>query len=69
MRFAGGPALAATVEQMARELAAEPGSPKLPGDPELQRERDRRRDGIPVEPVLATQIRQWSERLRVPCPV
>jgi ureidoglycolate dehydrogenase (NAD+) len=69
MRFAGGPALAATVEQMARELAAEPGSPKLPGDPELQRERDRRRDGIPVEPVLATQMRQWSERLRVPCPV
>ena len=67
-RFAGGAALAATVEQMAHELAAEPGAPKVPGDPELQRQRERLIQGIPVEPVLAQQMRQWSERLGVHCP-
>ena len=69
VRFAGGAALAATLAQMARELAAEPGAPKMPGDPELQRQRERRVEGIPVEPVLAQQMRQWSERLGVHCPV
>jgi ureidoglycolate dehydrogenase (NAD+) len=64
-RFAGGATLAAAVETMARELAAEPGSPRVPGDPELDRQAQRLRDGIPVEPGLALQMRDWSTRLGV----
>ncbi len=65
MRFAGGPMLAATVEQIARALAGEPGSPLMPGDPELAEEAVRRLKGIPIEPVLAEQMREWSARLKV----
>lgn len=67
-RFAGGPTLAATVERMARELAAEPGSPRMPGDPERDHAARRSRDGIPVEPALARQLVAWSERLRIAPP-
>ena len=65
MRFAGGEMLANTVEAMAQALAAQPGSPIMPGDPELDEERIRREKGIPVEPGLAIQMRDWSERLKV----
>lgn len=65
MRFAGGATLAATVEQIARALAGEPGSPLMPGDPELNEEAVRRVKGIPIEPVLAQQMREWSARLQV----
>lgn len=68
MRFAGGPTLAMVVEQMARTLAAEPGSPRVPGDPELACEAQRRQAGIPIEPQLAQQMREWSVRLGVACP-
>ena len=64
-RFAGGATLAATVEAMAQALAAQPGSPIMPGDPELDEERVRREKGIPIEPVLAQQMREWSARLQV----
>ncbi|MDR0577245.1 MAG: Ldh family oxidoreductase [Candidatus Accumulibacter sp.] len=64
-RFAGGETLAATVETVARALAAEPGSPLMPGDPELRAEAERRARGIPVEPGLAAQMRDWTERLGV----
>ncbi|WP_298833963.1 Ldh family oxidoreductase [uncultured Piscinibacter sp.] len=69
MRFAGGPMFAATVEQMARTLAAEPGSPRMPGDPELAAEARRRIDGIPIEPGLAAEMRSWSARLGVASPL
>jgi len=68
-RFAGGPTIAATVEQMARSLAAEPGSPRMPGDPELDHQAERLRTGIPIEPGLALQMRDWSARLGVAAPV
>lgn len=68
-RFAGGPALAATVEHMARSLAAEPGSPRMPGDPELEAEARRLREGIPIEPGLRAEMRTWSGRLGVAAPV
>ena len=68
-RFAGGPMFAATVEQMARALAAEPGSPKMPGDPEVAAEAKRRVDGIPIEPGLAAEMRSWSARLGVASPL
>lgn len=64
-RFAGGDTLAATVEQIARALAGEPGSPLMPGDPELREAAARRAGGIPVEPGLAAQMREWTARLGV----
>lgn len=64
-RFAGGPTLAGTVERIALALAAEPGGPLMPGDPEVRSDAERRVAGIPVEPVLAEQMRAWSTRLRV----
>lgn len=69
LRFAGGAVLAAAVAHMAGSLAAEPGSPRMPGDPELDAERVRRAEGIPVEAGLQAEFRQWSERLRVPSPL
>ena len=69
MRFAGGPAFAATVEQLARMLAAEPGSPRMPGDPELAVQAQRSVVGIPIEPGLRAEIAQWSEKLGVQSPL
>lgn len=68
MRFAGGAAFAATVETIARTLAAEPGAPKMPGDPELEAQARRRIEGIPIEPGLAMEMRSWSGRLGVAFP-
>ncbi|MBS3989984.1 MAG: Ldh family oxidoreductase [Dethiobacter sp.] len=62
-RFAGGATLASVVSEMATALAAEPGSPRLPGEPELAAQVLRRCHGIPVEPGLAAQMRDWSNRL------
>jgi ureidoglycolate dehydrogenase (NAD+) len=67
-RFAGGATLAATVALMAQTLAAEPGSPRMPGDPELQRQAERNVSGIPLEPGLVAQMREWSEKLGVRAP-
>jgi ureidoglycolate dehydrogenase (NAD+) len=64
----GGPMLAGVVAQMAAELAAEPGSPRMPGDPERDHERERRAAGIPVEPELLAEMRRWSEALGVQAP-
>lgn len=68
-RFAGGALLAATIEHIARDLAAVPGDVKMPGDPELAAEAERRATGVPVEPGLAEEIRVWSARLGVASPV
>jgi ureidoglycolate dehydrogenase (NAD+) len=64
-RFAGGALLAQVVNEVAGALALEPGSPRMPGDPELEHERSRRVTGIPVEPGLAAQMRDWSTRLDI----
>ena len=37
----------------------------MPGDPEIREEAVRRVKGIPVDPVLAQQMREWSDRLKV----
>jgi ureidoglycolate dehydrogenase (NAD+) len=62
-RFGGGAALSAQIEAMARDLAAEPGSPRLPGDPEAEVAAQRARNGIPIEAGLAEQFRACSARL------
>jgi ureidoglycolate dehydrogenase (NAD+) len=67
-RFAGGPWLAASVSAVATRMASEPGHPLMPGDPELARARERDAQGIPVEPGLLAQMREWSARLGVPSP-
>jgi len=67
-RFAGGPLLAAVVAQMAAELAAQPGQPRMPGDPEQAAQVSRLRGGIPVEPGLWQEFLLWSTRLRTPPP-
>ncbi|MEK8051277.1 Ldh family oxidoreductase [Ideonella sp. DXS22W] len=68
-RFAGGAMLAAVVAQLAGELALEPGSPRMPGDPERDHDAQRRAEGIPIEPALAEQMRVWSQRLGVAAPL
>lgn len=68
-RFAGGAAFAAQVEAMARDLAAEPGAPLMPGDPEIAVAAQRGRDGVPIEPGLAEQFRAWSARLKLAPPL
>lgn len=65
MRFAGGETLAETIDALAKDLSAEPGSPILPGDPEVKEEQVRKTKGIPIEPVLAKQCFEWSSRLGV----
>lgn len=67
-RFPGGATLAATIEHMARELAEQPGQPRMPGDPELDAAVHRAAQGIPIEPGLWSEMSAWSERLRVPLP-
>jgi len=67
-RFAGGPLLAEAVARMAEALAREPGAALLPGDPELMREAERRRDGIPVDAALAAEWAGWSARLGLAAP-
>ena len=64
-RFAGGAALSAQIEAMAQDLAAEPGAPRLPGDPEIEVAAQRGRDGIPIEPGLVEQFRACGQRLGV----
>ncbi len=68
-RFAGGALCAAQIEAMARDLAAEPGAPRMPSDPEYDCAARRARDGLPIEPGLAEQFRGWSARLGVPAPL
>jgi len=68
-RFAGGAALSAQIEAMAQELAAEPGAPRLPGDPEIEVATMRGRQGIPIESGLAGVFRAYSARLGLPPPL
>lgn len=67
-RFAGGAALAAVAAGMAAELAAQPGSPRAPGDPELAAQEERQVRGIPVPPALKAEMAEWSGRLGLSLP-
>lgn len=67
-RFGGGAGLAGVVERMAAELAAQPGSPRMPGDPELAEQAEREARGVPIEPGLMAEFQSWSERLGVAMP-
>jgi ureidoglycolate dehydrogenase (NAD+) len=69
LRFAGGATLASQVAAMAMALAAEPGEPRMPGDPQREHEQARRRHGIPVEPGLAAQFHELSARLGLQAPL
>lgn len=72
-RFGGGAALAGQVAVMAREARVQPpaateGEVLVPGDPEYRTARRRVKAGIPVEPGLMEQVREWSRRLQVEPP-
>jgi ureidoglycolate dehydrogenase (NAD+) len=66
--FSGGAALAQRVADFAASAHAQPGEVKVPGDPELAWEAQRRRDGIPIEPGLYAEIEQWSQLLNLSVP-
>ena len=75
-RFAGGATLAATAVDMAAEarrqpLASDGAEILVPGDPEYRCEVIRRHSGVPIEPGLWKEIREWSQRMKVepPAPV
>ena len=67
-RFAGGAVLAAVAAGMAAELAGQPGSPRMPGDPELASQAQRQATGIPVPPALKAEMAAWSGRLGLSLP-
>ncbi|MDA3922000.1 MAG: Ldh family oxidoreductase [Salinisphaera sp.] len=71
-RFFGAETLADEVARMAREarlMPARPGTEVMaPGDPEYRTERERLHSGIPIEPGLAEQIHDWSQRLDIAPP-
>ena len=73
-RFAGGSTFPAAVREMAASARAQahfhPDEPVIvPGDDHYANERRRRRTGIPIEPGLASQFAEWSEKLRVNGPI
>ena len=73
-RFAGGPQFADQVARMAREVRAQTSTTSgvevlAPGDPEYRTEQERLRTGIPVEPGLVEEIREWSARLGIAAPL
>ncbi|HEX4944969.1 MAG TPA: Ldh family oxidoreductase [Usitatibacteraceae bacterium] len=66
-RFAGGPMLAATVDEIVRDLKTR-GEILHPGEPELIHERERLASGIPIEPVAYADMVAWSDKLGVAAP-
>ena len=67
-RFAGGPTLQATVAAMSADVVRAGTDVRVPGDPELDAERDRLAAGVPVEPQALADMRDWSARLGVRFP-
>lgn len=67
-RFAGGATLAATVRAMTDDVVRAGDTVQVPGDPELRAERERRVDGIPIDPHALADMKQWSARLGVAFP-
>lgn len=65
-RFAGAATLEATVRAMGEDVVRAGDAVQLPGDPELRAERERRAEGIPVEPQALADMKDWSVRLGVP---
>ena len=63
-RFAGGDSLEATVDAVVRDLRTQ-GEILHPGEPELVAERQRLRDGIPIDDEALADMVAWSRRLGV----
>lgn len=74
MRFFGGKnfskTVAAMVESARMQQVKDPGQPVLaPGDDQYAKEKERLKQGIPVESGLFGQMMEWSEKLKVDIPV
>jgi ureidoglycolate dehydrogenase (NAD+) len=63
-RFAGGESLEATVDAVVEDLRTQ-GEILHPGEPELIAERERLRDGIPIDDEALADMIDWSRRLGV----
>jgi ureidoglycolate dehydrogenase (NAD+) len=73
-RFGGGGTFAGEVAALARSARGQPpvssDLPVLaPGDDQYATESERRNTGIPIEPGLAAQISEWSDKLGVVNPL
>ena len=67
-RFAGGALLSQVVTQAIEEVKAQGEAILFPGEPEYKAAKNRRELGIPIEPVLALEFSDWSEKLGVAAP-
>jgi ureidoglycolate dehydrogenase (NAD+) len=72
-RFAGGKSLPRIAKVMAKEARSQPRARKndsvlVPGDTELSKAEERKREGIPVEPGLRLEMERWSKRLGAQVP-
>lgn len=66
-RFACGSMLEATVDELVRDLKTR-GEILFPGEPELIHEKERRVNGIPIEPVAYADMLAWSGKLGISPP-
>ena len=66
-RFAGGDRLEQTVDAVVADLRAQ-GEILFPGEPELLEERQRIKNGIPIDDEALKDMREWSAKLGVPPP-
>ena len=53
---------------MADDVVRSGDAVRLPGDPELRADSERRARGIPIEPQALADMREWSTRLAVKFP-
>jgi LDH2 family malate/lactate/ureidoglycolate dehydrogenase len=66
-RFAGGDTLEATVDALIDDLRTQ-GDILFPGEPELIEEKNRIRDGIPIDAEALADMKKWSAKLGIPPP-
>ena len=66
-RFAGGESLEHTVDAVIDDLRTQ-GEILFPGEPELIAERERKREGIPIDDEALKDMRNWSAKLGVKPP-
>lgn len=68
-RFGCGEHLPDIVTQAIGDIKKEGSAILFPGEPEYASEKQRNRTGIPVEPGLLAELKNWAQRLGIPAPV
>jgi len=67
-RFSGGKILRAAVQRAIDEVGSQSARVRYPGQPEYIAQRERLKNGIPVNDPLQREIQMWSERLHIAPP-